>query len=81
MGGVAGVGGGHFMHRPSHPHNAGAERVGFFPTRQTTHAPSAKRRGVSAPLYMNYFGFDVTCCTFPAQSMGALTLPGLLDKR
>ena len=29
---------------PRTPHNAGSERVGFLPTRQTSRAPSAKRR-------------------------------------
>ena len=33
-------------HKPSHPYNAGAEHVGFSPTRQTLLAPSAKRREV-----------------------------------
>ena len=30
----------------SHPYNAGTENVGFSPTRQTSLAPSAKRREV-----------------------------------
>ena len=33
-------------HRPSHPYNVGTEQVGFSPTRQALHAPSAKRREV-----------------------------------
>ena len=43
----------HIMHgrspqdrRPLCPHNVGMEHVGFSPTRQTSHAPSAKRREV-----------------------------------
>ena len=32
--------------RPSHPYKAGTEHVGFSPTRQTSRAPSAKRREV-----------------------------------
>ena len=32
-----------YDHRPSQPHNAGTEHVGFSPTRQTLLAPSAKR--------------------------------------
>ena len=34
------------IHRPSHPYNVGTEQVGFSPTRQALHAPSAKRREV-----------------------------------
>ena len=33
-----------YDHRPSHPHNAGTEHVGFSPTRQALPAPRAKRR-------------------------------------
>ena len=33
-----------YDHRPSLPESAGAEHVGFSPTRQTPRAPSAKRR-------------------------------------
>ena len=50
---VASVGGTHFVHgrsrmapRSSHLYYAGAEHVGFSPTRQTLLAPSAKRREV-----------------------------------
>ena len=32
--------------RPLHHYNAGTENVGFSPTRQTSRAPSAKRRDV-----------------------------------
>ena len=35
-----------YNHRPSHLYNAGTEQVGFSPTRQTLHAPSAKCREV-----------------------------------
>ena len=35
-----------YDHRPSRPHYAGTEHVGFSPTRQTLLAPSAKRREV-----------------------------------
>ena len=49
-------------HRRSHPEDAGTERVGFSPTRQTSRAPSAKRcesfgeshrvgRGLPKPFY------------------------------
>ena len=49
---VRGGGGGgactHFMHSrgPLHPYNAGTEYVEFSSTRQTSRAPSAKRREV-----------------------------------
>ena len=35
-----------YDHRPSHPYNAGTERVGLSPARQTLLAPSAKGGGV-----------------------------------
>ena len=52
---LVGRGGTHFMHnrsrmtiwyRPSHPHYAEAEHVGFPPTTQTSRAPRVKRRDV-----------------------------------
>ena len=51
-GGCGGAVCAHVMHdrsrmiRPSHPHNAGTENVGFSPTRQALLAPSSKRREV-----------------------------------
>ena len=57
-----GGGGGctHFMHgrsikaiavRPSHTYKARTEHVGLSPTRQTSRAPSAKRRDVFGESY------------------------------
>ena len=35
-----------YGHRPLHPHNDGTDKIGFSPSRQTSRAPSAKRREV-----------------------------------